>query len=110
MEEERAEPLVRFEYPVTVEARQPRFEPLASLQFLDLEQLSSGAHELEIGSFQGGCCRQMVRAIIREGMVTDIDVEQCKGGEEPSPALAALFDEAPIGFIPTGRKSGSRYR
>jgi hypothetical protein len=83
--------LLRFEYPVTVEIRRPSFEPLASLEFLDVEALSSGSHEIEIGSFDAGRCRRMARAIIRDGMVTGIEVEPCPDGEAPAPELAALL-------------------
>jgi hypothetical protein len=32
---------------------------------------------ISLGYIEGGCCRQLVRAIVRKGMVTDLAVEPC---------------------------------
>jgi hypothetical protein len=61
-----------------VEIRQPESEPLASLAALDVERLSRGNHKIEIGFIKGGCCRNLVRAVVKNGMVTGFEVEPCK--------------------------------
>lgn len=83
-----------FEHPFTVEIRTPDFEPLASLDSLDVDRLSKGSHKIEIGVVKGGCCSKLVRATIRKGMVTGIEVEPCKDTERASPELLRVVKEA----------------
>ena len=89
--------LAKFSVPMKVEIRQPEFEPLASLAALDLKRLQEGNHKIEIGFIKGGCCRKLVRAVIKDGMVTGCEVEPCKGsgkaGKAP-PELLAVFAKA----------------
>jgi hypothetical protein len=88
------QPGVKFVHKVEVEARVPEFEALGSLKSLDLAKLSKGTHTIEAGSFRGGCCPKMVRARIKDGIVTGIEVEACKETTKPSKELVALFDTA----------------
>ncbi len=89
--------LAKLSVPMNVEIREPEFEPLASLAALDLERLKKGNHKIEIGFIKGGCCRKLVRAVIKDGMVTGCEVEPCKEsgkkGKVP-PELLAAFDKA----------------
>jgi hypothetical protein len=89
--------LAKLSLPMKVEIRAPEFEPLASLAVLDLEQLKKGNHKIEIGFIKGGCCRKLVRALIKDGMVTGCEVEPCKeSGKEGKvpPELLAVLDKA----------------
>ena len=71
-------PLARFTHPVKVEIRQAVITPLKSVAQLDISKLERVARaEFELGYIDGGCCRQLVRAIVRKGMVTDLAVERC---------------------------------
>src|SRR6476659_2399754 len=65
-----AKPLATLTVPMKVEIRQPEFEPLSSLKALDMQRLSKGSHKVEVGFLKGGCCRNLVWAVIRDGMVT----------------------------------------
>lgn len=86
--------LAAFKFATKVEVRQPEFEPLTSLSALDLGRLSKGNHKIEIG-FVNGCCRKLVRAVIKNGMVTGCEIEPCKDSGKPIPReLLALFAQA----------------
>jgi hypothetical protein len=69
--------LATLTYPTKIEIRDPEFEQLDSLRHLDVKALerSAGA-ELEIGYVNTCCDRQLVRAIVRKGMVTGIRVDE----------------------------------
>lgn len=87
--------LVAFPSRVKVEVREPEFEPLASLASLDFARLARGTHELEIGFVHGGCCRKLVRAVVKNGLVVGCKVEPCKdAGQEISPTMLALLRQA----------------
>lgn len=77
--------LAAFTVPMKVEIREPEFEPLTSLAALDLARLSKGNHKIEIGFVRGGCCRNLVRAVIKNGMVMGCEVEPCKDSGKPAP-------------------------
>ena len=57
--------LLKFKRTVEVEVRLPEFEPLASLKSLDYRRLEKGNHTVEIGFLSGGCCRKLVRAVVK---------------------------------------------
>ena len=85
-----------FTVPVKVQVRHPEFVPLATLASLDVDRLSRGSHKIEIGFMEGGCCRNLVRAVIRGGMVVGIEVEPCEEtrGGKASPEVMKLFEQA----------------
>jgi hypothetical protein len=87
-----------FEYPVQIDVRQAEFELLGSVPYLDLDKLARAARaEIELGYYKtDSSCRHFVRAIVEEGMVTDLVVEPCSAEEtEPaSPELVRLFNIA----------------
>jgi hypothetical protein len=61
-----------------IERVRPAFTPLASLSQLDLRKLSRTAKiDLELGYLSAGRCRQMVRATVKKGIVTRIDIDSC---------------------------------
>lgn len=80
----------KFTYPAQVEVHRLKLEPLASLKSLDFTRLRKGSHKIEVGFVSGGCCRKLVRAAVRNGMVTALEVESCKAGRPLSPQLAAI--------------------
>jgi hypothetical protein len=86
----------KFSAPVKVQVRLPEFEPLASLKSLDLKRLSKGNHKIEIGFVTGGSCRNLVRAIVKNGMVTGCEIQGCKGLPKTTPPreLRAVIDKA----------------
>ena len=87
--------LAAFKFPMKVEVRAPEFEPLSSLSALDFARLSKGNHKIEIGFVDGGCCRKLVRAVVKNGWVTGCEVEPCKdSGKSISPEMMALFKQA----------------
>ena len=90
-------PLARFTHPVKIEIRQAVITPLKSVAHLDIGKLERAARaEVELGYIEGGCCRQMVRAIVRKGMVTDLKVERCpeSTSRRASPELVKLLKVA----------------
>jgi hypothetical protein len=87
--------LARVTVPATVEIRQPEFERLSSLAALDLKRLSKGNHKIEIGFVKGGCCRNLVRAVIRDGLVVGCEAEPCKESRQGTPPeLMKAFSQA----------------
>ena len=98
---------ITFKHPITVEVRTLEFKPLASLDFLDVDRLSKGSHKIEIGVVKGGCCSKLVRATIRKGMVTGIEVEPCKDTKRASPELFRLLKEAHPRIAP---KAGTKFQ
>jgi len=88
--------LARFTAPMRVEVREPEFEPLSSLKALDTERLRRGKHKIEIGFVKGGCCRSLVRAIVKNGLVTGCEIEPCEEVQEKPvpPELRAALAKA----------------
>src|SRR4051812_23594205 len=92
-----ARALATFTVPMKVEIRQPEFEPLTSLAALDVRRLSKGNHKIEVGFLKGGCCRNLVRAVIRDGMVTGFEVDACKETRKstpPGPEVVRVLQQA----------------
>jgi hypothetical protein len=92
----RREPAITFKYPAQVEIRRPKFEPFASLRQLDVEKLArADLAKIELGYLKTECCQQLVRAVIRKGMVTEIQVEPCEErGRKPTPEMMKLVSVA----------------
>lgn len=95
---ERSQPPTAFEYTTQIDARRAEFVLLASVDYLDLDKLAGAAHaEIELGYFKTcSSCRHSVRAIVKEGMVTDLLMEPCSTEEtEPaSPEFVCLLSIA----------------
>jgi len=88
-------PLATFTVPMKVDVHRPDFEPFRSLASLDLKRLSKGNHKIEIGVVKGGCCPHLVRAVVRNGMVTGCETEPCKEhSAKPPRELIALMQKA----------------
>ena len=74
----RSELLGTVQHRLRIERVRPVFKPLASLSQLDRGKLSRAAKlDLELGYLSAGRCRQIVRATIKKGMVTRIDLDAC---------------------------------
>ncbi len=87
--------IASFDYSFKIEVYIPVFEPLASISVIDTKILAKGTHTIEIGHMNGGCCRKLVYAIVKEGMVTSIEAEECKDDkEEASEEIKELFQFA----------------
>lgn len=71
-----------FKHPMNVEIIAPVIVPLAALKTLDLQKLGKGSHTIEVGMLEGGCCPKLVRAVIRGGIVTKLEVEPCEESEQ----------------------------
>jgi len=85
-------PILTFEHPLKIEVYVPEFEPLSAIDFLDAGKLSNGDHRVEIGFFKGGCCKKLVHAVIKNGMVVGIEAERCEDSEEEvSEEILTLF-------------------
>jgi hypothetical protein len=97
--------LAEFSVPMKVEVRAPEFEPLGSLKSLDLKRLSRGSHKIEVGFLKGGCCRKLVRAVVRDGMVIGFEAEPCSETHTaaPSKQLMSIIAKA-RGKIASGKK------
>ena len=74
----RARPFARLHQSVEIEIHDAVLKPFGTLKHLDLNTLKKSARvEVELGHIEGGCCSQLVRAVVRRGMVTDIAIDRC---------------------------------
>jgi hypothetical protein len=91
----KAKVLAAFKYPMQIEVREAKFRPLASVAMLDLSRLRKGRHKIEIGFAEGGCCERSVSAVINNGVVANIEIEDCEGSKKPvTKEMLALIQAA----------------
>jgi hypothetical protein len=93
----RPRPAATFKHTTRIEVRRAEFKPLASVRHLDAARLSRAARaEIELGHFKTDCCGQLVKAIVKKGMVTELVVEPCSDekAKAPSPELARVVEIA----------------
>ena len=86
-----------FTHAVRVEVRRLPFHLLESVRQLDVDKMArSASARFEVGYFETGDCRQLVRAVVRRGMVTGLEADPCPGdATEPAPReLARVMTEA----------------
>jgi hypothetical protein len=85
-----------FRHSVKVAVETPEFELLDAVSHLDVAALERAARaEIEVGYVASACCRQLVRAVIRKGMVVEMKVEPCAGEAlKASPELVRLLEAA----------------
>jgi hypothetical protein len=89
--------LATIKYPLAVQIREPEFEMLDTVRHLDVKALASAAKaEIGLGYINTCCQRQLVRAVIRKGMVTGLRVDEPprKDRTAVAPDLAKLLKEA----------------
>ncbi len=64
---------------VPIEVTPLPFTPLEAVQSFDLGALARAkSARIEVGHYETGCCRRVVYAVIRKGMVTKFELEPCK--------------------------------
>jgi len=85
---------VTFKHQIKVSARYADFEPLSTLQFLDLTRLARGKHQIHVGFISGSCGKRAVSARIVNGMIGSFEVESCADTSPASPELTQLFRSA----------------
>lgn len=85
---------LKLNLPATVTVRPGEFHYLKTLESLDQTKLCKGKHTIEVGYLQAPCCKKLVKAVVREGMITKFEVEPCKGGVLPSAELRKLMTVA----------------
>jgi len=91
---EEKKPILAFDYSFKVEVYEPDFEPLSSVNSLDVKKLATTDQKIEIGYMKGGCCRQLVYAVIKNGMVIGIETEKCEAPKESIPEeVKTLFSD-----------------
>jgi hypothetical protein len=72
----RPRPLLSFNHPVQVTVRATKFKWLDSVRHLKIASLAKAARaEVEVGEVETGCCQHLVRAVIRKGMVTRLEIQ-----------------------------------
>lgn len=90
-------PPVRFDQRCRVEVRPAEFVPFESVAHLDAARLQKAARaRIEVGYFETDCCRQVVHATVRRGVVTELALAPCRGKtrEPGSKDLARLLKAA----------------
>jgi len=88
-------PLLAFDHPIRVTVRETKFKWLDSARHLDIASLGKAPRaEVEVGEVETECCQHLVRAVIRNGMVTGLDMEPIsKEARTPvSPELRKLLE------------------
>jgi hypothetical protein len=89
-------PAAKFKFTLDVEVHRPEFELFESVRHLDLAKLQHSARaEIEVGTINTDCCRQIVRAVIRKDRVTALKIAAAPHGKLASapPALRRLLSE-----------------
>jgi|SRR6185436_1679200 len=71
------------------------FTPLATLDALDVGRLKRAARKrIEVGYFESECCRRMVYAIVRKGMVVKLELDPCEGEVQTTPETEQVIKSA----------------
>jgi hypothetical protein len=92
---------------VKVEITPAKFKTFASTRHLDANGLQRAAHQrIEVGYFESGCCRRLVHAVVKNGMVTKVELEPCPVGVRPTPEMSKLIQTAisKLGVRPSNSK------
>jgi hypothetical protein len=80
---------------VPIEVTPIPFRPLGLVHSLDLDALARvKSARIEIGHFETGCCRRVVHAVIRKGMVTKFELEPCNEPVHLSPEMQRIVRDA----------------
>jgi hypothetical protein len=84
-------PSFKLRYASEVTVRVSEFHPLPSLQYLDVEALSSASKaKIDVGFFKSPCCERHVQAVIERGIVVEIELAPCPDRTALPPDAAAL--------------------
>ena len=77
---------------VPIEVTPLPFRPLDSVSHLDLESLARARNaRIELGSYDGGCCRRMLHAVVRQGKVTKFELDPCTEVQRVTPEMARVL-------------------
>ena len=69
---------VKLQQGVEFEFVPATFVPFQSLQTLDVEKLAKARHAVvEFGQFESASCKQTLRAVIKNGRVTEVKLDAC---------------------------------
>lgn len=91
-----------FDYPVRVEVFIPALQPFAALDLLDISRLGTKTRKIEVGFVDGECCKNIVCATVRKGLVTELEVLPCEDTPAPRELLPLLI-EARRQVMPDGQ-------
>lgn len=84
------------------------FVAFDSVRSLDLEALARAkSARIEVGYYETGCCRRLVRARVRNGRVTALEIEPCKERATLTPAMRKIVEAA---YREAQRRSGRASR
>jgi hypothetical protein len=76
---------ISFMHPIEVRARQLPVKYLASVRNLDVQKLARAKRaEIELGFVKTSCCQHVVRAIIRNGTVTEVRIDPRSSKKSPA--------------------------
>jgi hypothetical protein len=71
------------------------FKTFDSARYADIERLKAVKQaRIEVGYFETGCCKRLVHAVVKKGMVTKLDLERCKHGVAAPPEFSELVQKA----------------
>jgi hypothetical protein len=99
-----AQPTVVIKHTLPLEVTPAPFVPLESVRHLNVDALSKESHaEIEVGYFDTGC-RQMVRAVVEDGIVVEVKVDPCPEAKmEPAPPEMMAMLQAAYRAVRKGR-------
>jgi hypothetical protein len=92
---------------VKVKVTPARFKLFESTRQLDVARLKRAAQaRFEVGYFETDCCRRVVHAVVKQGRVTKLELEPCKGEVRATPELGQVLRAARkrLGADRTGTK------
>ena len=82
-----------------VEVSRVPFMPSRALRYLDVNRLARAKSAvIELGRFESECCDRVMRAEVRRGLVTRIDIDPCRDSGKGLPAaeMAKLLKRAGV--------------
>lgn len=91
---------------VAVKVTPVPFTPLATLKHLDVARLKrAGQQRIEVGYFESECCRRMVYAVVRKGMVVKLELDPCEGEVKTTPETEQVI-KAALARMRAGKRGG----
>jgi hypothetical protein len=106
MNRTRSRVLATINHKIRGERVRPIFTPLPLLAQLDLKKVvARPSINMELGYLSAGLCRQTVRASVKKGIVTGIQLDPCtpKNAQKPSAELLQLIRKAHRALARTGQ-------
>jgi hypothetical protein len=82
-------------YTAEVKITLPKLQFMSSLKYLDADALSHVPKiKIDVGFFKTPCCDRHLRAVIKDGMVTGLEMDPCSDLTPASAELSALAKTA----------------